>query len=412
MSSGVIEPPVLVRADSSTLSQRTARRWHRWRWGLIVGGGVLLVALLGALLVPRTSSGTRLDPDNAGPNGARAVAQILDGQGVQVSRVTRIADAADAPQDATLVIVDPALLGPEHLRLLASGRASLVLVEPDAITLGILAPSMRPAGSVDAQTLEPLCSVPAAEAAGAARAGGRLYRAPQALTCYVQPDGAASYVRAEVGARTVVVIGQGDLLTNAHLAQDGNAALALWTLGEKRSLVWYVPDPLELSAGQAPPTVGELLPEATWWVVVQLLVVTVLALVWRGRRLGRLVSEPMPVVVRAAETQEGRARLYRAARARDRAAATLRTAAVRRLARRLRVPPDASPGDVIPLVVDASGWHPAQVEATLLGPAPDDDAALVRLASALDSLERAVSTVPPPGSSATSAAASATPDAR
>ena len=41
-------------------------------------------------------------------------------------------------------------------------------------------------------------------------------------------------------------------------------------------------------------------------------------LLWRGRRLGRLVVEPLPVVVQAVESTESRGRLYR--RARDRAA--------------------------------------------------------------------------------------------
>src|SRR5690606_41722785 len=56
-----------------------------------------------------------------------------------------------------------------------------------------------------------------------------------------------------------------------------------------------------------------------------LIVVVVLLAWWQGRRLGPLVTEPLPVVVRASETVEGRGRLYRSRRARDRAAEALRT---------------------------------------------------------------------------------------
>ena len=67
--------------------------------------------------------------------------------------------------------------------------------------------------------------------------------------------------------------------------------------------------------------------------------VAVLAMLWRGRRLGPLAAEPLPVVVRSAETAEGRARLYQDGRSLDRAAATLRAAALTRLSARLRLGP-------------------------------------------------------------------------
>ena len=56
------------------------------------------------------------------------------------------------------------------------------------------------------------------------------------------------------------------------------------------------------------------------WIVWQLWLVVVLVALWKGRRLGPLVAEQLPVVVRASETVEGRGRLYRSRRARDRAA--------------------------------------------------------------------------------------------
>jgi hypothetical protein len=310
---------------------------------------------------------------------------------VQVRRVTRSTDAERVFSGQTLVVVDTTLLGPRELGRLSRSSADLVLVEPDAITLDALAPSVRPAGEVDGEVREPLCGLPAAQAAGQALAGGSLYRSDEAVTCYLEPDDAASYLRVDRGRRPLSVIGQGDLLTNEHLAEQGNAALALWTLGGNATLVWYVPDPLELAAGQEPPTLGELVPPATAWVAAQLALVVLVVLLWRGRRLGPLVTEPLPVVVRAAETSEGRARLYRSARARGRAAATLRTAALRRLARRLNVGPEATPAQVCLLAATATGLHPEYVRASLLGAPPTDDAGLVRIATDLDAIERAVS---------------------
>ncbi len=89
----------------------------------------------------------------------------------------------------------------------------------------------------------------------------------------------------------------------------------------------------------------DLMPESVDWIVGQLwLAVVLLAALWNGRRIGPLVAENLPVVVRASETVEGRGRLYRSRRARDRAADALRTAALQRLLPRLGLGVDTAPG--------------------------------------------------------------------
>jgi hypothetical protein len=195
-----------------------------------------------------------------------------------------------------------------------------------------------------------------------------------------------------MGGFEVTVIGQGQILMNGHLAEEGNAALALRTLGRDPRVVWYMPDPLESASDADQPSLRELLPEWVPWVIAQLAIATLVAIVWRGRRLGALVTEPLPVVVRSAETLEGRAALYRQAHARDRAAATLRTATLRRLARRLDLPRDTPPEVAAEAIGNAAVRSPGSTRELLLGPAPTSDAALVALARDLDALEEALRT--------------------
>ncbi len=100
------------------------------------------------------------------------------------------------------------------------------------------------------------------------------------------------------------------------------------------------------------------------------------------------------MVVRASETTEGRARLYRRAKARGRAAEALRRAAAHRLAPALGVPLRSGAPDPDALCAAAADRLPDQpagdVRALLYGPPPTDDAALLRLADDLDALERQV----------------------
>ncbi len=381
---------------------RRARLGRRSR--LFVGavaGVVVLAALLSALAVPRTRRGD-LDPESAEPSGSRAVVQVLREQGVSVQVVRRAADAGQAAGDPgrTLVVVRPELVPLPTLRRFDGAAATLVLVEPDGVTLDAAAVAVSPRGEAKTGPADPGCADPTARRAGRAAAGGRLYgldaadpgaTATRAL-CYrdTTDPAAGSVVVLGSGTRRTVVLGQADVLRNGHLAQQGNAALAFGLLGQRPRLTWYLPDPLELGQDEAP-SLSDLVPSWVRWVTLQLGIAAVAALLWRGRRLGRLVAEPLPVLVRAAQTQEGRARLYRQFGGQDRAAATLRTAALRRLARRFAVGPDGDPEVVADLVAAATGRDPVAVRATLLGPAVSSDAGLVRLADELDAIEQDVS---------------------
>jgi hypothetical protein len=181
------------------------------------------------------------------------------------------------------------------------------------------------------------------------------------------------------------------VLANARLAEGGNAALALRLLGRQDRLVWYVPSFDDIGSTEASgPALGDLLPPWTGPVAVQALVVALAAALWRGRRLGRLVTEPLPVVVQAAEATRGRGRLYRRSRAYGHAAASLRAGTASRVATRLGLPRSAGAVAVIEALAHATGRTTDDVAALLYGPPPTDDAGLTELARRLDDLESEV----------------------
>src|SRR5262249_58144981 len=114
-------------------------------------------------------------------------------------------------------------------------------------------------------------------------------------------------------------------------------------LAPSARMVGLVRSPLRVpgAAAHGHRPLTSLIPAQVYAVAIQLGVVVVLLALWRMRRLGPLVTEPLPVVVRACETVEGHGRLYRSRRARDRAAAALRAAALGRIVTRLGPPRDA-----------------------------------------------------------------------
>ncbi|KNC20089.1 hypothetical protein AC792_02915, partial [Arthrobacter sp. RIT-PI-e] len=165
--------------------------------------------------------------------------------------------------------------------------------------------------------------------------------------------------------------------------------LALTALGSSPTLVWVEPTSADVVAtgeGIDPMT---LLPDWLDVLLLWLLVCAVLAMLWRGRRLGPLAVEPLPVVVRAAETAEGRARLYQDSRAVSHAAANLRAATLARIARRLRVDRSASAEEVVLAAAQHGGRSRTDLEQLLDHP-PTTHRELVLWAQEILDLEKEI----------------------
>ena len=355
---------------------------------------VLVVVLLAGLVVALAAGGPaggRLDPRSPAPSGSRALAQVLGDQGVQVERVTTSAAmAATTGPDDTLLVVDPDLLADSQVEAVRATGADLVVV--GATTPGRYLPGVS-AEPAEPGVRAPGCDLPVAQRAGAVDAGGIAYntddtklRAPK--LCYAS-DGRPSLVQVRVDGNLVTLLGPSSPLTNSRLDDEGDAALALGLLGGHDRLVWYLPTAADVPP-EAQKSFYELVPDGVWWGLLQLGVAVLLLALWRARRLGAVVVEPLPVAVRAAETEEGRARLYRRNHARGQASESLRAGVRSRLGRVLGLPRRADPQALVTAVAARSSWSGADITALLYGAAPADDAALVQLADRLDALEKEV----------------------
>ncbi|WP_298460371.1 DUF4350 domain-containing protein [uncultured Cellulomonas sp.] len=388
-------PGATVVGDGTTTRDRTRRRWQRWRWPAVVALLVVLVGLAAALPEPARST-VPLAPDNPQDLGARALAQILERQGVEIEYVRRSAEAlAEAERGGTVLVTGSTLLTIDQIEALAALPNDLVLLEPDPSMLFAATDAAETAAVAGPPGLRSAqCDDRDALAAGAVRVGGGGYLAltDDATVCFLGgAPGVGAYLVVD-GDRRITALADASLLTNAELADMGNAALAVRMLGRQDRLVWYVPsiDDFGTDALATGPALGDLVPPWAALLGLQALVVAAVAAVWRGRRLGRLVTEPLPVTVRAAETTRGRGRLYRRARAYGHASAALRAGTASRAATRLGLPRSAGAPAVIDALARATGRPTDEIAGLLYGPPPTDDAGLTRLARRLDDLESEV----------------------
>ncbi|GGF43084.1 hypothetical protein GCM10011519_16210 [Marmoricola endophyticus] len=326
---------------------------------------IVLVVVVGSALAVWLGGGSGhdgpLDPRNPGPAGAEATARVLADRGVAVD-VVRGQDALlDTEVDArtTVVVTDAGDLGTSTLRTLErhTRTAGTVVVVGDGTAVSTRFPAGRTverSGALDADCTDRLVAdlrVQADHDVGFAGGPGRCFAG-----LLLSP-----------GARTHWLPAGGPLRNDRVLDGD-NAALGLRLLGQQPRLVWYVADPADERADDA----GALAPLLPDWLLPGLCLLGaagVALLLWQGRRLGPLAREPLPVVVRAAETTESRGRLYRRARDRDHAARVLRAATRRRLAHRLALPAGAGPDAVSATVADTLG-RPRDTVAALVEDQP------------------------------------------
>ena len=379
-------------------------------WGVAVAA-LLAFAVIMVVLNGAGRMAERWGADETAPLGSRAVVNVLRDQGVEVI-VTSSLDRtlaelegrslADGGTGATLFVGDtrriltdeqwPELLGiADHLVIAEPPPVALDGMRIDALGAGPLDGGDPDAGSPlgDGEgrvTLEAGCRVPAALRAESISAAGQGYSTLSGTTCFDAGQAGAALVQLDVDGRLVTVLGAGTALQNNDITRAGNAALVLGLLGEHPALVWYQPSPADFDS----PTLPELTPgwvNPVAWLAV---LVGLAAAYWRGRRLGPVVIENLPVVVKTTETMEGRARLYAREGSRLRALDALRVATLRRLSEGLALGRAAGVDDIIAAVAGITGRDQRALRALLVDTEPADDRDLVQLSDRLLDLEHEV----------------------
>jgi hypothetical protein len=374
--------------------------FRRHRSGLALGIAVVLV-LLAVTWINRDQAGRggALDPDNAGPDGARAVARVLAGHGVPVDivRGRHAFDAATLDTTTTVVVTDPDQLGASTWsdlddRVSGNGSALVVAGLSPAVVDGFGLTDAGivegPSGTVPAECEPPLPWLDGLSLqvdGGAPASGGNGCFGPAGSRLLVNGTAAGHWLLTDPTP-----------LTNAAVAHGDNAAVVLRLLGHGDRVVWYVASVDDTAVSDAI-GVSRLVPGWVGPGLWLLGIAAVILLLVRGRRLGPLVVEPLPVAVKALESTTALGRLYERARDRAHAADLLVEGAARRLTTAVGLGDRASRTDLVEAVATRTG-RPVSAVAGLL--APRDvltttirrDTDLVELAQSLQQLEEEVRT--------------------
>src|SRR6266545_1089795 len=306
-------------------------------WGAIAVG-ILLAALVGAR---RTAQGNPLDPASTGPDGTRALVEILD----QLD--ARVVVSNDVP---------------------ASGGGAVLLLS-DALERRCGLQALRDVQRVSAP-------------------GGLLFRDPPGgQGCFSRGEG-SWLVAQPVGAGTVVRLGGASALVNREIGSADNAVLAASLLApEEGGRVVVLQPPLP---GGGSRQLSDLVAPRVKLGLWQLGVAFALLALWRGRRLGRPVTEPMAVSIPGSELVVAVGNLLQRARHRQQAAALLADDLRRTLSDRLGLPASAPPEQVAASVAARTGIERERVLAALQPGIPRGEPELVVLGQSVEAIRTEV----------------------
>lgn len=383
------------------------------RWWLFVLAGVALLVVGGALALAVSAAANQVgkgnsqpfDPQNPGNGGTQALARVLAGHGVDVEivRGQRQLLAAPRPDSATTVVVtdDGALnsytAGILRERIRTAGR--LVLLNPRMSTLSALSLPVSPGWTPEqgVPSVRANCTTPGIAANDVLTVGSAAYTTTDltATRCFTPPTSPSSTPQAIVvvlkagpGVPEVVVAG-GSQFTNEQITRLDNAGVGVRMLGAGSDVLWYVPSRKDVAPSEAKPGTPDI-PRAIGPLIALACVALLAAMLWRGRRFGKLVVEPLPAVVKAIETTQARGRLYHRARDIPRTAALLRDHTTRRLAKSLGLPARTDVAVVIDAAATASGVDRATLGNLLAGGLPGTDDQLLQYANDLARIEEEV----------------------
>ena len=357
-------------------------------WLAVVVGVALVVVVAGR----GEEEGNPLDPASPGPLGTKGLVEVLRELGGEV-RVS--GEPPGAGTETALLLSDDLSPGRRQRLLDWVGRGgTLVVADPSSGVTAVEQAGSTQIGLLDAE-IERRCDVAAlADVGRVAAPGGVVFEIPEGQgapggtrACFPRNDGAWLLVQ-PVGSGTVVRLGGASVLVNRELGEADNAVLLASLLVPAEGTSVQVLQPPLPGGGDAGLT--DLIAPRVRLALWQLVVAFVLLALWRARRLGRPVAEPQPVQLPGAELVVAVGNLLQRAKGRGQAAGLLTDDLRRSLAERLGLPPSTPADQVADTVAARTGIPRERVLRTLTRSTPRDEAELVALSQAIDTVRREV----------------------
>ncbi len=334
----------------------------------------LAFALLANFFLQTSTNNRQLSPYSLSAHGAGALGAILEKQDIHIETVTTPAQLLELDEQSTVFIpFINDIYGSDLTQILESGAQVVLVAQEFTWNLtdwGFAETVLTEQGNILHQdlTLQPECNnslaKPATQIGPINRYFINLPTPPACFpitdtalitTSFTAPDTHLGFWITSPKHPQVTAVASGEFFTNEYLSKYSNAAFALNLLGQKPTLYWvenYQTGNTTTASISTFPTwftylLWGVLGSGIWWCV------------YKARRFGKLVAEPMPVVVPAGEADLGRAQLYSRAHDYPHLSKILRSTLLQKLAPKYGFTSRNTPSEICHLLANHT-QHSAQ----------------------------------------------------
>ena len=384
-----------------------------------VGLGLFVLVVVGIVFVSLQFEGSPdpFDLDSSDESGYLALRLVVEQSGVTVDRIDAVDVSADQVGTHPLVYVPVASgatpLQVEQWRAYVEAGGTLVLGTP---VDGVGQPPFDGSGLAD-EIDDPNamfggftyldgsvgeCDIDALADAEQMYVPSTAvdFDAEFVSSCFGDGD-RALIVTESVGAGEVVNIASPDLFSNVIMGaptsvepdptpplDNGFVAVQLFAPSESSDVLSVVTTGVRRVGLNGSRQWTEFVGAAKWAALFQLAIAFVWYAWFRARRMGRVVTEPLPVTVEGSEYVGAVGNLLRRQGNAPKAAATIRQRSIRRFERDVGLPPGSSPESLVGAVARRTGRQPDEIAHVLVVGPIADDAALSALALQLEQLHQ------------------------
>lgn len=333
------------------------------RFWLLLGAALVLVIVLAG---GAGGDGPALDPRSVNPDGARGVVETMERAGARVDLDSALPDASAT----SALLLQDRLSDDDQAAIRRWVSAGGVLVVADvrselaARDLGRTHPFGTEAPSLD----QDVCTIDVLAEAGRLDVAGALLQV-SGNSCFGDGD-RAFIVERSLGSGTIVTVGSPDLFTNAVLDEQDAAVVALNLLTpspDNARVAFLGPSIVDFGDDSLADLVAPRVRNA----IMQMLAAFLLYALYRSRRLGKVVSEPMPVRIEGSEVVLKAGLLSQRAKDPVSAARLVRQDFIDRARHALSIP-TADNELLVERLADRTNTTVEDVRATLFNPVVDD----------------------------------------
>ena len=370
---------------------------------LLLGlAGLLIILALALTLFPNDDSAERLAPTSTKPNGGKAVVDLLRELDNDVNITQTVPNGAEAE---TVVVLQRDISADQLTELEGwverGGRAVVVdtfaPLAPRA-GAGLAVTDGIEVGECDIDSLAELEPLVLDSDDGFFVEAPAFERGVGDFSCFgAELD--AFVVVSPLGEGVVVSVASGDIFTNRLVDEGDNAVLAASLMAPRlrTPVVVLEPDrdaPAADLGGQGGETAFGLVPARWTRMIIIMGLAGLLYLVQRGRRLGKPVTEKLPVVIEGSELVAAVGNLLLRTKDPNRSAQILRADLRESMRSRLGLSADISETELVHIGSRRLGLSEAQVGAAVTARPVSNEADLITLTHHIEIVQTRLSGAP------------------